>query len=74
MSRYVLARGYPERVIKRIAQISNEFIMEAGKAEPWTSERVHRFHKFKLLFGLVMHNLNEPARSIFAKALQVSVP
>lgn len=70
----VLARGYPERVLEHVAQISREFFADAGKAEPWTSDRVCRFHKFKLLVGLVMHNLNEPARSIFAKALQVSAP
>jgi hypothetical protein len=65
----VFGRGYPEHLLERIATAAGEFLSDAETDEPWSTERVLRFHKFKLLFAYVSQHLNEPARSIFGAAL-----
>ncbi|MGT2465818.1 hypothetical protein ACVOMV_12795 [Mesorhizobium atlanticum] len=67
----IFGRGYPERLLERVAQIAGEFLTKAEIEEPWSRERISGFHKFKLLIGFV-HQLNEPARNLFQIGLGLS--
>jgi len=65
--------GYPQKFIEHIANISAKFyqeilISETSEYKP-NKDSLLLFQKYKLLLGYTRDYMNEPAKTIFAKAL-----
>lgn len=70
----IFGRGYSHIMLQRIAQVAANFFTSASSPDdpelkPNNASWV-RLQKYKLLFSYIEQYLNEPARTIFLKALE----